>query len=283
MSSSTTSTPSATHRDPYYGYGPISFLSTSIVTTLFPPTTSASENSPPLTESGKRMPKLVDFIAYALYRTRLNDAIVHSALLLLTRLKQRYPTARGTSSSPHRLFLSALMLASKMSMDDTYSNKSWVIVGQNLFSLSEVNRMERELFGFLNSNCYVTKEELKAWYHEWCDQVDDEEADVVYEIGVETTGEEGTMMPSNQPNLTGCDSSDSNSPVSYSTTATSSPSPSPRTPPEEASAKEQSVCCNRWNQTERQIDRIAPSTQVKASNPRGTTVTSLRHILNSPL
>lgn len=87
--------------------------------------------------------------AYALYRTRLPVSITHQALLLLTRLKQRYPSARGTSTSPHRLFLSSLMLSSKISMDDTYSNKSWQIVGQGLFELREVNQMERELFAFL--------------------------------------------------------------------------------------------------------------------------------------
>jgi hypothetical protein len=79
--------------------------------------------------------------AYALYRTRLPIAITHQALLLLTRLKTRYPSARGTSTSPHRLFLSSLMLSSKISMDDTYSNKSWEVVGQGLFSLREVNQM----------------------------------------------------------------------------------------------------------------------------------------------
>lgn len=87
--------------------------------------------------------------AYALYRTRLPVSITHQALLLLTRLKQRYPSARGTSTSPHRLFLSSLMLSSKISMDDTYSNKSWQVVGQGLFELREVNQMERELFAFL--------------------------------------------------------------------------------------------------------------------------------------
>jgi len=89
--------------------------------------------------------------AYALYRTRLPVSITHQALLLLSRLKQRYPSARGTSTSPHRLFLSSLMLSSKISMDDTYSNKSWQIVGQGLFELREVNQMERELFAFLGS------------------------------------------------------------------------------------------------------------------------------------
>jgi len=33
--------------------------------------------------------------------------------------------------------------------DDTYSNKSWTIVGQGVFSLSELNRMEREMCGIV--------------------------------------------------------------------------------------------------------------------------------------
>ena len=101
--------------------------------------------------------------AYALYRTRLPVSIVHQSLLLLSRLKQRYPTARGTSSSPHRLFLSSLMLSAKISMDDTYSNKSWAIVGSDYFALKEVNQMERELFAFLGWNVVVSKDELGSF------------------------------------------------------------------------------------------------------------------------
>lgn len=101
--------------------------------------------------------------AYALYRTRLPACVTHQALLLLTRLKSRYPSARGTATSPHRLFLASLMLSSKISMDDTYSNKSWQIVGQGLFDLKEVNQMERELFAFLGHNVCVSDAELRAF------------------------------------------------------------------------------------------------------------------------
>lgn len=270
MSSSTSS------RDPYYGYGPISMLSTSIVTTLFPPMVAAPADSYPVTETGKRMPKLVDFIAYALYRTRLNDPIVHSALLLLTRLKQRYPSARGTPSSPHRLFLSALMLASKMSMDDTYSNKSWVIVGQNMFSLSEVNRMERELFGFLNSNCYVTKEDLKSWCDEWCDhsEYDDEEA--LYQLDL--IAHQASPMSSSEPTVAGCDSSDSNSPISCTTTTTSSPSP--RTPEEGCEGEVQSR--NSWKSIDHPVSHLPSSAHPKASTRGQTSISTIQHILNSP-
>lgn len=101
--------------------------------------------------------------AYALYRTRLPDAVVHHSLYLLSRLKARYPSARGTASSPHRLFLSSLMLSSKINMDDTYSNRSWTIVGGNFFALKEVNQMERELFAFLGWNVVVKREELLSF------------------------------------------------------------------------------------------------------------------------
>ncbi|CAH7676335.1 hypothetical protein BY996DRAFT_4575282 [Phakopsora pachyrhizi] len=162
------SPPSSKKRDPYYGYGPISAVANNVLLQLYPPTGEAVDPTP-INYPGTPLPRLIEFIAYALYRTRLPDSIVYSALLLLTRLKEMYPTARGTTSSPHRLFLSGLMLASKMSMDDTYSNKSWVIVGQNIFTLAEVNRMERELFGFLNMSCHITKDELLSWCQEWCD------------------------------------------------------------------------------------------------------------------
>jgi hypothetical protein len=37
------------------------------------------------------------------------------------------------------------MLASKIICDDTYSNKSWCIVGQGVFALREINQMEQEI------------------------------------------------------------------------------------------------------------------------------------------
>jgi hypothetical protein len=43
-----------------------------------------------------------------------------AALILLQRLKARFPSARG--SSGHRLFISAFMISSKVMCDDTYSN-----------------------------------------------------------------------------------------------------------------------------------------------------------------
>ncbi|BGP12413.1 hypothetical protein JCM10213_001982 [Rhodosporidiobolus nylandii] len=150
--------------DRYYGFEDLALLCEHVISSLFAITPQQQQAVDAKKETA--VPQLGEFIAYALYRTRLPVSITHQALLLLTRLKQRYPSARGTSTSPHRLFLSSLMLSSKISMDDTYSNKSWQVVGQGLFELREVNQMERELFAFLGWNVVVRDEELEAWVAE---------------------------------------------------------------------------------------------------------------------
>jgi hypothetical protein len=42
------------------------------------------------------------------------------------------------------------MIASKVICDDTYSNKSRAVVSQGMFSLREINRLERELCPYLD-------------------------------------------------------------------------------------------------------------------------------------
>lgn len=101
------------------------------------------------------------YIAYAIYRTKLPECVVFSALALLQRLKSRFPSARG--SSGHRLFISAFMIASKVMCDDTYSNKSWSVVAQGMFTVREVNQMEREFCGYLDFSLNVPSEILTTF------------------------------------------------------------------------------------------------------------------------
>ncbi|KAL0954391.1 hypothetical protein HGRIS_003375 [Hohenbuehelia grisea] len=88
------------------------------------------------------------FIVYALHRAKLHTSIPFAALILLLRLKECFPTARGCSG--HRLFISALMIASKVICEDSYTNKSWCIVAQGMFNLAEINKMEREMCRYLD-------------------------------------------------------------------------------------------------------------------------------------
>jgi hypothetical protein len=118
-------------------------------------------NIPTATAPGAPTPTLAHFVAYALHRTRLPSIVTFAALLLLQRLKVKFPAARG--SSGHRLFISAFMISSKVICDDTYSNQSWGIVAQKMFALKEINQMEREMCGYLEWNLNVGGEEVIAF------------------------------------------------------------------------------------------------------------------------
>ncbi|KAH0835729.1 hypothetical protein J3R83DRAFT_9552 [Lanmaoa asiatica] len=125
--------PTSGRQDPFYGHKQISKLCAKFITHLF-----ACSEYPPLS---------LLFHSYALHRTQLHLSVTFAALVLLQRLKARFPTAWG--SSGHRLFISAFMIASKVICDYTYSNKSWTIVTQGIFQLSEINQMEREMCQYL--------------------------------------------------------------------------------------------------------------------------------------
>ncbi|KAF5348709.1 hypothetical protein D9758_006777 [Tetrapyrgos nigripes] len=137
------STPPQSHSkpDPYYGHESMARLCARFITHLF----ACPEFPPSVTHSQAKLPI---FIAYALHRTKLHPSVTFASLVLLQRLKARFPTARG--SSGHRLFISAFMIASKVICDDTYSNKSWSIVAQGMFTLREINQMEREMCNYLD-------------------------------------------------------------------------------------------------------------------------------------
>src|SRR4051812_48523189 len=101
-----------------------------------------------LVASRASCPTLSRFIAYALHRARLSHFVILAGLLLLRRIKIRFPACRG--SNGHRLFITAFMIASKVVCDESYSNKSWCVVAQHMFSLQDMNQMEREMCGYLN-------------------------------------------------------------------------------------------------------------------------------------
>ncbi|KAG6837079.1 hypothetical protein H0H93_015347 [Arthromyces matolae] len=126
----------------YFGHETVAFLSSRFINHLFdcPDVAYSPGNAQkPIT--------LASFIAYGLHRTKLPLCVTFASLILLQRLKARFPTARG--SSGHRLWISAFMIASKVICDDTYSNKSWGIVAQAMFNLREINQMEREMCTYL--------------------------------------------------------------------------------------------------------------------------------------
>jgi Cyclin, N-terminal domain len=103
---------------------------------------------PPALPSTIQTLRLDHFIAYALHCTQLHSSVTFATLYLLQRLKACLPAAKG--SSGHHLFISAFMLSSKIICDDTYTNKLWCIVSRGMFTLPEINQMEREMCSYLD-------------------------------------------------------------------------------------------------------------------------------------
>jgi len=50
-----------------------------------------------------------------------------------------------------------------MVCEDTYSNKSWCVVGQNLYMLKECNQMEHEMCSYLEWIFHMKAAELEAF------------------------------------------------------------------------------------------------------------------------
>lgn len=192
------------------------------VTHLF----ACPELPPPQPHSNAPSPRLDIFISYALHRTRLHESVTYAALYLLQRLKARFPAARG--SSGHRLFISAFMLASKVICDDTYSNKSWSIVGQGMFALREINQMEREMCSYLEWQLNVEPKMLSEF-----------EAKVKRDFkgtgpypNYALPSPAPSPMPSTTPYTTAATTTTNNAPsfVTGRAPSTSPPKPTPRPP-----------------------------------------------------
>ncbi|KAH9942194.1 uncharacterized protein BXZ73DRAFT_97613 [Epithele typhae] len=130
--------------DPFYGHEEIAKLCARFVKYLF-----ACPDLPPLSTfilPAVPLP-LANFIAYTLHRTRLHTSVTFVALYLLRRLKARVPPMN------------------KVICDDTYSNKSWVIVGKDMFPCEQLNKMEREFCFFLKWHLNVEPSALQEFAH----------------------------------------------------------------------------------------------------------------------
>jgi len=117
-------------------------------TTSVPSSARSGRSMPPSTErpaSASTGVSLYHFIEYTLVRTRLAIPTFHKVLLLLTKLKSRYPRASGTSLAGHRLFVAGAMLACGMDMDDAYRRSSWVEVCRGMFTSRQLSQMETEV------------------------------------------------------------------------------------------------------------------------------------------
>ncbi|KAJ2089584.1 hypothetical protein IW138_003326 [Coemansia sp. RSA 986] len=99
---------------------------------------------------------------YELLRsTQIAVPIVMLTLLYVHKFKQRFPGLHGGSGSEYRVFVVALMLASKYLEDNTFTTQTWSEVSH--LPARELAIMQREFLVALDHRLHVPEPEFNAW------------------------------------------------------------------------------------------------------------------------
>ncbi|KTW25958.1 hypothetical protein T552_03233 [Pneumocystis carinii B80] len=111
--------------------------------------------------SYRNFPTLEHFISSLCEQSNVQVPTLMSSLVYLERLRCKLPrVAKGMMCTCHRVFLASLILAAKYLNDSSPKNKHWAKYTNHLFSLTEVNLMEKQLLSLLEWDLSITMEDL---------------------------------------------------------------------------------------------------------------------------
>lgn len=107
-----------------------------------------------------QVPPLRDFIAHLAQRSSLHTGTFLATLVYLERLRKRLNSvARGMPCTCHRVFLATLIVTAKYVNDTSPKNRHWARYS-SVFSVAEVNLMEKQLLLLLDFHLSITIDEL---------------------------------------------------------------------------------------------------------------------------
>ena len=117
----------------------------------------------PAHHTDSSLPTLEQFIDSLVEQTHVYTPTLLTAAVYLQRLRKVLPRdAQGVGSTAHRIFLACLILSAKNHNDSSPLNKHWTKYSDGLFTLQDVNLMERQLLQLLQWNVRVSETDLKT-------------------------------------------------------------------------------------------------------------------------
>jgi hypothetical protein len=113
--------------------------------------------------ASEHIPALEDFIKYIISRSAIRAPVVFLATLYVDRVRKCLPKeSRGLYCTRHRVTLAAIIVAYKYLNDINIKNRIWSQIAR-VFSLQEVNLMERQFLHILNYDLGFSEKEIETY------------------------------------------------------------------------------------------------------------------------